>query len=782
MKKRKEKKVALPGKVSFVLHNVFLSLILLVSLCASILDNLFGIVPWPDDYSTVISVSSQIITGIVSLVVSIISIAISLQNEEFFGIKITKLYALRAEKHYSILHIILVSIFLCAINLVFYMLGLTMAAIGTLLVALLFLFKVVRTEIPIMAKDEIALLGILKSNIISCYLSKKEASQDLKEAIKYLLYYKNFKEIYLFFKDNSDKNYNEYLFMKLLEYQQDLAFELKDKYSDTEQQKIGSSLLENVFDVTLRHFDFSEEIYDEVKKNSHLLTRVLFRIHELPATQHMLLGKIRGLFQLLTFSKLSSERDAHFLSSLLIILVAVTVKQGDFSIINKIRCQLSSSDWGIRDASPALDVFALLSMYLYYLCSSEPDVPSDLKEKIHAFITESGNIEENTRIVSWKQLFKTAASKFAVNYQNYIDLYLVNAHSLEYWLYSGHAKFVVLDTRYVSNWYLSHLLNSRDIRATDYSSLLIPHPENKHMIKSFGEQCIDDNKNFVPTEAMIRIISFYDDSNKYFSIFKIIEQRQHTFFNFINQIKLEELKDNTEQARNIDEIRFAESIRDKLESTLKSEWGYDASLAIENEERAFSVLLEKHPDAFNFEESIVDFCVDSVFQDLENATKKTVFYNDGNFENNIRSILSKKLKYATASAKQTIPFFYIQDESLRQLFINVCNPLKEFTSRLLGTDAIVVEQGFSFNCIIEKVEFRRLSKEELSNQVKEYQRADGQYVFHGTFLPKEEITKIIEGKFTVLTVVIKHHVVSSEDRIFDLKPFAEGPLEETLTI
>jgi hypothetical protein len=75
-----------------------------------------------------------------------------------------------------------------------------------------------------------------------------------------------------------------------------------------------------------------------------------------------------------------------------------------------------------------------------------------------------------------------------------------------------------------------------------------------------------------------------------------------------------------------------------------------------------------------------------------------------------------------------------------------------------------------------------LSKEELSNQVKEYQRADGQYVFHGTFLPKEEITKIIEGKFTVLTVVIKHHVVSSEDRIFDLKPFAEGPLEETLTI
>ena len=77
MKKRKEKKVSLPGKISFVLHNIFLSLILFVSLCASILDNLFGIVSWPDDYSTVISVSSQIITGIVSLVVSIDSDAIA---------------------------------------------------------------------------------------------------------------------------------------------------------------------------------------------------------------------------------------------------------------------------------------------------------------------------------------------------------------------------------------------------------------------------------------------------------------------------------------------------------------------------------------------------------------------------------------------------------------------------------------------------------------------------------------------------------------------------------
>ena len=49
--------------------------------------------------------------------------------------------------------------------------------------------------------------------------------------------------------------------------------------------------------------------------------------------------------------------------------------------------------------------------------------------------------------------------------------------------------------------------------------------------------------------------------------------------------------------------------------------------------------------------------------------------------------------------------------------------------------AVVTENGFRFNFSVDKVEFRNLTEEELARQVAKYQRADGQYVFRGAFLP-----------------------------------------------
>ena len=156
----KKKEIKIAGNGSFVWYNILMLIILLASVSFSIADKCIGIILWPANYENIIGVSSQIITAIASLVVSIIGIAISLQNEEFFGVRITKLYALRVTKHYSILKIIVTSILLCALNLTLYMCGLTFGAIGTLMVALMFLLKVVSTEIPIMAKEEKALLQI----------------------------------------------------------------------------------------------------------------------------------------------------------------------------------------------------------------------------------------------------------------------------------------------------------------------------------------------------------------------------------------------------------------------------------------------------------------------------------------------------------------------------------------------------------------------------------------------------------------------------------------------
>jgi len=163
---------------------------------------------------------------------------------------------------------------------------------------------------------------------------------------------------------------------------------------------------------------------------------------------------------------------------------------------------------------------------------------------------------------------------------------------------------------------------------------------------------------------------------------------------------------------------------------------------------------------------------------VEKSIQRTVLYKDEHFESGIHSMLHKNLKYITGSTKDTIPTFYIHDERIKQLFINVCNPLEEIKSRLLGVLAVVTENGFRFNFSVDKVEFRSLTEEELARQVEKYQRADGQYVFRGAFLPQEEITRIIKDKFTILTIVARHQVVSSEDSVFELRPYSTGPEDE----
>ena len=43
----------------------------------------------------------------------------------------------------------------------------------------------------------------------------------------------------------------------------------------------------------------AHETYSEIYENRHLLTRVLFRIHEMPSMRDRWLDKVQGLFQCL---------------------------------------------------------------------------------------------------------------------------------------------------------------------------------------------------------------------------------------------------------------------------------------------------------------------------------------------------------------------------------------------------------------------------------------------------------------------------------------------------
>lgn len=773
---KKQKNLSYSNATSFWLFNIALILFFIASLCFSLFNKTICFISWPENYIDVIGVSSQIITAISTLIVSVISISISLQNDDYFGIKVSTLYSLRVEKRYSILQIVIISIILCVINLVTYMCTLSLAAIATSIISIIFSIKVACVEIPLMVKDEKRMLKILKNKLIYNYVKKEEASIYLKSAVKHLICYKNLQYAYNELKTDNN-SYNLHLLMKLLEYQHDIAFELEQMEDSDKLRKITGSLLNNVFDVILNHLSLPDEFHDDIIKNKYLLTRVLFRLIEIPISKQQTSSKIGGLFQLLSFTNNLSQKVELLCSSIIIILAAGTIKKEEFCIVRELRLILSQSSWGLKKECAALNVFAIISMHLYYLCKSEPQAPNSLKESISIFINESNIIERNTKITSWKSSFTSISNEFKIKYGAFIMLSMYNIDVMEYWLYSNRAHTMVFDFGYITKWYLTNLFNSRQIKDFDFSSLITENPDSKYYLTSFYDECFDDNKNFQPSENMKNIVNFYCTDRAPFSLFDMMEKHSHRFFEFINQIRLSELQLDVRQTKELDNSILSDRIKVSIENALKSEWGFDPSLSISNTERYFSVIIEKYPELFEYDDSIIDFCKRSVFDDISKHCKRSKIYKDNNFNNKIKEVLSKKLKFATSGAKSIIPHYFL-DENLKQLYLNVCNPLVEFSSNLLYEEALIVEDGFMFNCVLDKVEVRTLNEEELAQQVNEYQRSDGQYVFRGAFLPQEEIIKIIKNKFIVITVIMRHQILSSTDTIFEINPYFAGPLDE----
>ena len=115
MCKRKSKPIRESNNYLFtILIGVQVLFVFVFGACA------FFKIPCPEELQNAIGVAMQIITALAAVVISIIGISISLQNEEVFGTKTTKLYNLRLEP-YSVKCIVIIPIALCTLSTIFYL-------------------------------------------------------------------------------------------------------------------------------------------------------------------------------------------------------------------------------------------------------------------------------------------------------------------------------------------------------------------------------------------------------------------------------------------------------------------------------------------------------------------------------------------------------------------------------------------------------------------------------------------------------------------------------------
>ena len=185
----------------------------------------------------------------------------------------------------------------------------------------------------------------------------------------------------------------------------------------------------------------------------------------------------------------------------------------------------------------------------------------------------------------------------------------------------------------------------------------------------------------------------------------------------------------------------------------------------------FYNITQKYTEAINYPQFLYEGYEQGIFREIRNSIKIEKVVGRKKFNDKINEIneSNKKLAAVSKNLADSISYF-IDNPNDIETFIKKCQDAQSFSSRILFGDIIFLNDAFAFNCIINKVEVRDLSNQEADDLVKEHQREDGQYVFEGTFIPQEEIKKIISKRFMVIRIEFSYKV-SPETGIIQLSPY-----------
>lgn len=760
----KKSKVWLMGTI--VLLTIF------VSLGISIYLNINEEYSHSSEEFELVGLATSTIVSIISLIISIIGITISLQNESCFGISFSKIYLLRVDKYFKFSHLIILSVLLCVLCFICYACDLYIGAIGVMIATLIFGLYICSTELPLLMKEDKAIINIIKRRLYYNYKNEIEAEKDLKETVKYMIINLTLSETYEKLKvDNED--YNKYLIEKLLEYQCLCAFELKNIGEKQKVLEIADSLSDNVFSILYHNNKkFSNFEYEECFKNQHFLMRVLLELSE---TQEGEISK-RTFFRFseLPFMFSISEKEPIHTKHLLRfvpIMVAISVKKGNLVFIKALRRYYSNLDHTLQENGITTTLFGFLSMYMYYLCDVEPDYPTQLKNDLRNFIDQSG-IEEDALITSWRNLFSSFADTFLIELKDLIELFdLCGQNSFDYLLCSWYVHTVVFTERFISNWYFANLLNSRRIYDYDLEKKANENDNVKESLISFLNKCFKEDKLNIP-DNIVNIVKFYILDEEPFFYIHISDEKKQELFNYLNKFNLEEVIENVKKAKQLKNETLETELYDYIQHSLRSEWGYNSNLPVDSDTRIVSLFQEKFAEAHNFKETVFKLFVKSIKRDIYDHTKHLTIYKSSDFASHINDILNENWDVVSSKRKALITHLIKQPDT-RTRFENLVDTTKEIKSGILRNLSFVSKDGFEFNFELIKVTVRELSKKELDEVVNKYQREDGQYVYDGVFMPQEKIIGILKDRCAIFEVLFKFSVKSLETSIIEINPFEE---------
>lgn len=756
---------------------VIMGLIAVCSLVLWIADLCKHFVPW-DSYTDLFNASGiicQVITAIISCAISVLGISFSVQDYEKFDTKIKDFLTLRVDRRFSFLCSLLISFSLIICNVIALVFKWYFICFGSALIGMVLCFYILIIEIPYLHAQEKTLLKILKR-----YLVKNRTDHNFAEpfmtSITALVKRNGLIKTYHILSDNPDTGcrYNQRLLNILLNTQEDLARNIHYIQDKLEAERVTHRILDVLIEIISGRFDMSSLLGDEFVKYDSQIIRTMYLLSKKTNPCHQTVAK--AVAQLICFSEQNnlSARYNSFRHRILLSMVAIPIHNREYSVIKEIKAQYSQLYVLLSHHSDSTLMFALISMFLYYMIEVEQDVSNDWKTEISNVVEFSGVINNDTKVESWKVLFSYFAEFFQVSCSEFLEIFKENRAQMEFMLYSGGLHECRFYDDFGLNWYLTHFMNSYDfLRQIDFAnefSYITNSPALRFYFKEFCKQCYS-NKEFKPTQGMLKMVSFWGNGNNNFQSFAGYENLNHSFEQFYHQLIIEDEEKQNNNAPTTIATDYIPQLKQSTENLLTSEWGFDKSLELPvTPKKSLNVLILQSAQTEETVAALSSSLSHSIFFEVRNMCQPYITSIPIVGHEMDDSLLQNLLNSEIEVMIRDVSYYdcFIKDDSLKAKYQALCKHVLSVKGHIFKP-ALIAKNGFRFNVSIDLIEKYELTDQQFNDLVEQYRRSDGQYFYEGVFMSRDEVARCLKNKYHLLVMEIRMAIKSNKAGIYEFE-------------
>lgn len=733
-----------------------------------------------DNLYNSLGIACQVVASICTCVLSILQISFSLQDNTFLGISVRALYRMRKNPHFGFAANVLISLGFIIIAMFGYIAGSLYACTVAAISSIFFCVYLIIIESPYLCMQDKTMLKIVRDRLVGEYNNSIKADNyqtaEVTEVLEALIKNKNLIWTYNRLSMAECDDFDRYLLSRLMDVQTNIAFNLDKIESISQLSKVTDELLDTACAMASSKFDIVEILGATPKDCLHNVTRVLFRLLDNNVSKEKTKARIAEMINWgsALFKKCDNDVKTDLFLSVMTVLLIESVKNNDFSLVNELKKSLSVSPYILQKNGVSARIFAMVSFVFYYLSKVENTVPQIIKDSINDFV-QSSYIEDNCKVLSWKTLFDKFARTYSVTLKEFLADFSKNQQYYEFWLKSCDAYWVTFTKELAFEWYIATYLNVERVYDINYGTIF-PIDSNPWIInhlKEIENSCYtDDNRQFLPSERIKNMASFYSLSKTLFSTFSIAENHRHQLRDYIDSLRKNEFENKISSSLTVSNQDISHHFQPIIETKLKHTFGFDDKIDVSKEKKLyFALLTERSSDAVNYDECIIDWAVNSILYEIWNNGVKKYSHSiktGNNFSQLIRKeLLGKDVEYATPSTEYYV--YEINDNQTQKEYLEKIKGAKVIDNAdyLFSKPTFILKGGFAFNC---KVQFNvsDLTPETISQKVDEYRRTDGQYVYEGAFLTREELSRIIKDTQVIFQVVFSYKISTYEDSIIVL--------------